>query len=219
MEKRKLSLGWLAPTIVAALIPILFILLVASGDDDTIDRNSPYKDYVNYEWVELSCYEAIKDKYLGRRPEQSMSIDIFSGYIYTLKGIPENEMLYCKQPEKHGGESIEILMNTMCTEPITTIPFEKIEIPRAGKTQLTITDEDILNKIQQATTEIIGTESIWRYGLSFKVYFDVECELIGYCDFGLDEEGRLIMTYFNNKTSFYCHCDVTDLLMEEYQNN
>lgn len=218
MEKKELSLGWLAPLIIAALIPILFILLVASGDHGNPKKSSPYEAYLNCEWMPLSYYEASRGDYLGKVPETDLSVSILAGELYDLKGIPENDLLYCEQPTWTKTREIEILMNTWCKEPITRVPFKKIEITRQTNSIVTITDKDTLNKIQKATTEIIGTENIWRYGFKSKVYFDVECELIGYCDFGLDEEGRLIMTYYNNKTSLYCHCDVTDILMEEYQN-
>lgn len=180
-----------------------------------------YKEYVEHDWIQLEYYEANKGTHLGKRPDKDLKTTIFSGHVYNLKGIPENQLLYCEENDLYGGEKlIEILLNVECEEPIKSMPIKKIEITLEDKSKITISDKETLNSIQQLFREGPRTEVTFYYTFNAKVYFDTKCNLTYTCGIFEREDGSIVLAYYDNEPIIgpyekYCYYDVTELLKDQ----
>lgn len=216
-KKRKLEPGCVGPLIAVAVICLVIVSCRQLERYIWSHVWDSYEGYANYEWEELSYYEAREDKILGMQPDEDMSTSLFSNWLYSLKGIPKNEFLYCHENNLDGSESAVILMNAECEEPSKTMSIKKITIKKNAKSKVTITNKNTLKKIQQIVRNEWGTEVSFDDTLfNATVHFDVKCDMTWSCAFRESEDGSILFTYYNHELSKYYYYDVTELLKDKF---
>ncbi|MBO4733298.1 MAG: hypothetical protein J5662_02355 [Clostridia bacterium] len=163
-------------------------------------------------WIELECYHAKPQKYLGKYPE-----DIFCD-VYSLKGISKESLLYLDGSDMIGfGSSryTKILMDANIEEPIKSFSIKQILIKEYDDSTIKITDKAVLSRVEQVLkkqpTDICDF-SFERFNSS--VYLDVECGLNWTCAFEKQGDTYAYLIGFDQKKNQFVYYDVANILKD-----
>ena len=197
-----------------SLFILIFVFLIITTivflSLKSYQSNFKFYQGISDTWIELECYHAKPQKYLGKYPE-----DIFCN-VYSLKGISKKSLLYLDGSDMIGfGSShyTKILMNSNIEEPIKNFSIKQILIREYDDSTIKITDKAVLNKIEQVLknqpTDICDF-SFDRFNSS--VYLDVGCCLNWTCAFEKQGDIYARLIGFDQKKNEFVYYDIANIL-------
>lgn len=193
-------------------VHLLCVFLILALGLSGCTGKQPAKDArfdIPEDFIQLSFYWVTEGELLGKNHAYPTET------VYTLEGMPREQFLCLKKGEAE--TSLNYLwMQKDAAEPILQYRVEKVEITQTGNETMTLTDQALISRLFAGLRDGKG-EKIEDSGPKLpnaSAHFDLPCELIWLFGMNVDEEGRALLSYRNDKTAEWYQYDVTDILAE-----